>query len=99
MSVYGTGPIAGHNSTLSVVGYGHKMLSVMVTMSSYLNLNFLKMYSPLNVSIKRMGSVPTNLASSQHLRQLKTYKIEQPFLSGILGCIKEEKLLNNLKCV
>ena len=33
------------------------MLSVMVTMSSRLDLNFLKICLSLNVSIKRMGSV------------------------------------------
>ena len=42
--------------------------SVMVTISSHLNLNFLK------------GSVPKNSVPSQHSRQSKKYKTEQPFL-------------------
>ena len=33
------------------------------------------MYSPSNVSIKRMGSVPKNSFFSQQLRQSNTYKI------------------------
>ena len=45
--------------------------SVMVTISSHLNLNFLK------------GSVPKNSVSSQHSRQSKKYKTEQPFVSGV----------------
>ena len=45
--------------------------SVMVTISSHLNLNFLK------------GSVPKNSVSSQHSRQSKKCKTEQPFVSGV----------------
>ena len=51
---------------------------IMVTMSSRLNLNFLKIYSPTNVSIKWTGSVPKNLVPAQHSHQLNMYKTEQP---------------------
>ena len=75
MSVSGTGLTADRNDPLSVVSY--------VTMSSGLNLNFLKIYSPSKISIKQMGSVPKNLVPSQHSCQLNTYKTEQPFLPGL----------------
>ena len=55
----------------------------MVTMSFRLNLTFLKIYSSSTVAIKEKGSVPKNFIPSQHLRQLKTYKAEQPFLCGV----------------
>ena len=67
--------------------------SVMVTISSHLNLNFLK------------GSVPKNSVSSQHSRQSKKYKTEQPFVSGVkatyrrLGCLNVEQRVNNFKRV
>ena len=54
-----------------------------IPMSSRLNLNFRKIYLSSNVSIKRMGNVPKNSVSSQHSRQSKTYKTEQPYLSGV----------------
>ena len=57
--------------------------SVMVTISSRMNLNFLKIYSPSNVSIKRKGSVPKNSAPSQYSRQSNKYKTEQTFLFGV----------------
>ena len=57
--------------------------SAMVTISSCLNLNLLKIYSPSNVSVKRMDSVPKNSVPSQHSRRSNKYKIEQPLLSGI----------------
>ena len=54
-----------------LIAMAHSVYSVMVTISSHLNLNFLK------------GSVPKNSVSSQHSRQSKKYKTEQPFVSGV----------------
>ena len=66
VSISGTGPTADRNGPLVV--------SVMVTMSSHLNLNFLKINSSSNVIIKRRGSVPENVVPSQHSYRSKTYK-------------------------
>ena len=75
MSISGTGPIADRNGPLSVVGYGHNVFSS--------ESEFLKIYSSSNVSIKQMGSLRRYSVPSQHLRQSKTYKIEQPLLFGV----------------
>ena len=66
-----------------LIAMAHSVCSVMVTISSRLNLNYLKIYSPLNVSIKWIGSVPKNSVPSQHSHQSNKYKTEQSFLSGI----------------
>ena len=63
----------------------------MVTISSRLNLNFLKIYLPRNISIKRMSSVPQNSVPSQHSRQSNKYKTEQPFFIRRLGLLNVEK--------
>ena len=65
-----------------LIAMAHSVYSVMVTISSRMNLNFMKIYSPSNVSIKRMGSVPKNSVPSQYSQSNK-YKTEQPFLSGV----------------
>ena len=41
-----------------LIAIAHSVYSFMVTIFSHMNLNFLKIYLPLNVSIKRIGSVP-----------------------------------------
>ena len=41
-----------------LIAMAHSVYSAMVTISSRLNLSYQKIYSPSNVSIKRIGSVP-----------------------------------------
>ena len=73
------------------------MLTVVVTMSYLrLNLNFRKIYSSSNVSIKRMVSVPENSIPSQHSRQSRS-RLSSPFYRH-LGCWNAEKWVNNFKC-
>ena len=62
-----------------LISMARSVYSVMVAISSRLNLNYLKVCSPSNVSIKRVGSVPKNSLPSQHSRQSKTCKTEQQF--------------------
>ena len=73
------------------------VLLAMVTVSSRLNLNFLKIHSLLNVSIKWMGSAPKNLVPSWHSCCPKTYETEQPLLSSVLGCLNVGELMNNFE--
>ena len=70
MSVSSTGPTADRNGPLGVVSYDHNVFSS-------------ELYSPSNVSIKRMGSVPKNSVPSEHSRQSNTQKTEQSFVSGV----------------
>ena len=55
-----------------LITMAHSVYSIMVAISSC-----------LNVSNKRIGSVPKNLVPSQHLRQSNKSKTEQPFLSSV----------------
>ena len=77
VSISGTGPIADRSrpSPFNVIGYGHDVFSS--------ESEFPEKFSSSQVSIKRMGSVPINSAPSQHLRQSKTYKLEQPLSPGV----------------
>ena len=58
-----------HEPLWQLIAMAHSVYSMIVTISSRLNLNYLKMYLPSNVSIKRMGSVPNNWVPSQYSRQ------------------------------
>ena len=71
----GTSPIADCNSHLSVDDYGHDLFS---SESEFPENLFIT-----ECSIQWIGSVPKDLAPSQHLYQPRMYKTEQPFLSGI----------------
>ena len=75
MSILGTGATADRNGPFSVVSYGHNFFSS--------ESGFPEIYSPLNVSIKRIGSVPKNSVPSQPSHQSNKYKTEQSFLSGV----------------
>ena len=75
-SISGVGQTADRKGPLSVVGYG------LNTFSS--ESQFLEKLSIIECHIKRMGSVPKKkFVPSQHLRQLKTYHTEKPFLSDV----------------
>ena len=76
VSISGTGTTADRNGPFGVFSYGHNFFSSESELPE-------KMYSPLNVSIKQIGSVPENSVHSQHSRQSNKYKTEQPFLSGV----------------
>ena len=60
-----------------LIAVAHSVYSLMITISSRLNLNYLKIYS------QRMAPVPEKSVSSQHSCQSNKYKTEQPFLSGV----------------
>ena len=91
VSISGTGPTADRNDSFDVVVHG--------TMSSHLNLNFLKISSSSNASTKRMGSVPKECISFSAFASVENVQDWAAIFIRCLDCLNVEKWVNNFKRV